>query len=81
MSAIFRLLRVTHSELGTTPLPALDLPEHIARHATHGPHQPNPDADQLAAQLHTVTLYGPAGAGVNDAIVDGACPVAGRMDV
>ena len=75
-------LRVNQLQLGTTPLPVLDLPEHYARRATHGPHQPNADADPLAAQLHTVTLDGPAGAGVNEAVgVDGADPVAEPMDV
>ena len=75
-----RCLRVTHLQLGTTRLPALDLPRYLAEVATHGPHQPNAQADQLAAQLQTVTLDGPAGAGANEA-VPVAAPVAGPMDV
>ena len=77
---ISRWLRVTHLQLGTTRLPALDLPRYLAEVATHGPHQPNAQADQLAAQLQTVTLDGPAGAGANEA-VPVAAPVAGPMDV
>ena len=65
------MLRVTDLEVPTTALPALTLPEHIARHdTTHagGPRQLNAGADQLAARLGTVTLDGPAGAGVFDGI-------------
>ena len=62
------MLRVTDLELPTTPLPALTLPEHIARHTTHGQGQLNVCADQLAARLGTVTLDGRAGAGVFDGI-------------
>ena len=68
-----RWLRVTHLQLGTTRLPALELPWHLAERATHGPHQPNAEAEQLAAQLQTVTLNAPAGAGANEP--------AGPMDV
>ena len=75
-----RWLRVTHFELGGTRLPALDLPTYLAEVATHGPHQANVEAEQLAAQLQTVTLDGPAGAGANEA-VPVAAPVAGPMDV
>ena len=68
-----RWLRVTHLQLGTTRLPALELPRHLAERATHGPHQPNAEGEQLAAQLQTVALNAPAAAGANEP--------AGPMDV
>ena len=69
-AGFFNRLRVTDLELPTTPLSVLTLPEHIARHPTHGPCQEDAGAERLAAQLGTVTLDGPAGAGVSDGITE-----------
>ena len=65
-----RCARCSDLEPPLNSLPALTLPEHIARRITQGPRWQDAGAEQLAARLGTVTLDGSAGAGFFDCIAE-----------